>query len=104
MDKIAELKNYITVAEMDMLTFERKGTKASATRARKALLNIRKISDNLRKDILVQSKKPKEKKEKVKEPEKPQEEKKKREKKKSKKRSKHDPKPESESDYSSESE
>ena len=53
------IKTQIALADSTLNTFETKHTKASATRCRKHLMAIKKYSDTLRREILVESKKPK---------------------------------------------
>lgn len=54
-----ELKVQVAMADSSLNTFETKHSRASATRCRNYLMAIKKHCDSLRKDVLAESKKPK---------------------------------------------
>lgn len=56
MSQPQNIKNLVTVFEMDYNTFQQKHTKTSATRSRATLLKIKKLCDTLRKNILEEAK------------------------------------------------
>ena len=51
-----QIKQELSLAESQLSTFSAKHTKSSATRARSHLMSVRKACDQLRKEILEQSK------------------------------------------------
>ena len=57
--QLSELKVHVALVSASLDTFESKHTKGSATRCRKHLMDIKKLADSLRKNILAASKKPK---------------------------------------------
>ncbi|MBS1658157.1 MAG: hypothetical protein K1X63_06610 [Chitinophagales bacterium] len=55
MNRIEELRAYITTMEEDFMKFYEKGNNAAGTRARKALQGLKKLASDIRNEI--QSKK-----------------------------------------------
>jgi hypothetical protein len=56
MSDLQKLMTLVGGLKMELERFEKKGTKVSATRSRATLLQIKKLCDQMRKDILAQSK------------------------------------------------
>ena len=57
--QLTQLKEHVELVAATLDTFESKHTKGSATRCRKHLMDIKRLCDSLRKNILAASKKPK---------------------------------------------
>jgi hypothetical protein len=56
MDTVTQIEELITVAKLDLNTFNTKHTASSGTRARSSFLAIKKLCDVARKEILAETK------------------------------------------------